>query len=380
MTSKWLLGLGFSVVSAAALAGAAVSVAGVAVAGDLQVSGAQSPAQTPPTPSNLRATADPRYKEVIAKCKTPPAAPAPRGGGAGPGGGAGRGAAAAPTTPTDYTVTEVPGVIAAGQRWTTVYRTTGNNADGPIASEDGGLLIAQMDNGQVVKIDLKGQATVVHRDTNAGGALAMSTKNALFVVSRGLGQAVLQLAPQRRVLANTINGDPFECVGGINDVTADSRGGVYFTMGGLFHADAKGTVTQYGKDLRTNGVILSPDEKILYVTNGQTVVAFDVQGNGALANQRDFAKLPAGAGDGMAVDAAGRLYVTVGGGAAGAPGVYVFAADGKALGLIPSPRNLIAVAFSGPDKKTLYGIANNQQTVEIYTIPMTAQGFRGRAK
>jgi gluconolactonase len=362
MTSKLLLGLGFSLIGAAAV-------------------GAQGQSQTAPTPSNLRATADPRYKDVIAKCKTPPAAPAPRGGGAGPGGGAGRGGgAAAPTTPLEYTVTEIPGVIAAGQRWTTVYQTTGNNADGPIASEDGGLLIAQMDNGQVVKIDPKGQATVVHRDTNAGGALAMSTKGALFVVSRGLGQAVLQLAPQRRVLANTINGDPFECVGGVNDVTADSRGGVYFTMGGLFHADAKGVVTQYGKDLRTNGVMLSPDEKILYVTNGQTIVAFDVQGNGSLANQRDFAKLPAGAGDGMAVDAAGRLYVTVGGGAAGAPGVYVFSADGKPLGLIPSPRNLITVAFSGPDKKTLYGIANNQQTVDIYTIPMIAQGFRARAK
>jgi gluconolactonase len=261
-----------------------------------------------------------------------------------------------------------------------VYQTTGNNADGPIASEDGGLLIAQMDNGQVVKIDPKGQATVVHRDTNAGGALAMSTKNALFVVSRGLGQAVQQLAPQRRILANTINGDPFECVGGINDVTADSRGGVYFTMGGLFHADPKGVVTQYGEGLRTNGVILSPDEKTLYVTNGPVVVAFEVQPNGALTNQRDFAKLPAGSGDGMAVDAAGRLYVTVGGGAGGANGFYVFSADGKALGRVPSPRNLITVAFSGPDKKTLYGIANDQKTVDIYTIPMIAQGYRGRAK
>ena len=63
-------------------------------------------AQTPPT--NLRASADPRYAEVIATCKTPPAAAA-RGGGAaagaragaagapqGGGAGQGRGAAAAP--------------------------------------------------------------------------------------------------------------------------------------------------------------------------------------------------------------------------------------------------------------------------------------------
>ena len=74
--------------------------------------------------------------------------------------------------------------------------------------------------------------------------------------------------------------------------------------------------------------MLSPDEKILYVTNGPVVVAFDVQPDGTVRNQRDFAKLEAGgAGDGMAVDAAGRLYVT------SQPGVQVFSAEGKYLGL-----------------------------------------------
>ena len=370
MTLKGLLGIGFAVAGTAVVA-----------------------AQGQPTPSNLQAAQDPRYKEVLAACKTPPPAPAQaaRGGGApggtpaggAPAGGRPGGGGAAPAAPAsgEYAVTEIPGVIAAGQRWTSIYNTTGNNADGPIASDDGGLLIAQNDNGAVVKLDAKGQASVVYRDTNTGGALSMSPKGALFVASRGIGMAVTQLAPERRVHANRFNGDPFECTGsGINDVTADSRGGVYFTMGGLYYADAKGTVTAYGQNLRTNGVILSPDEKTLYVTNGQTVAAFDVRGDGSLANQREFAKLPAGGGDGMAVDAAGRLYVTVGGGPGGATGVYVFAADGKMLGHIPSPRPLITVAFSGPDKKTLFGIANDRVRVDVYTIPMIAQGYRGRAK
>jgi gluconolactonase len=279
-------------------------------------------------------------------------------------------------------VTEIPGVIAAGQRWTSVYQTTGNNGDGPIAADDGALLIAQNDNGVVLKVDAKGQTSPVHRVTNTGGALAMSSKGALFVASRGIGTAVLQLAPQRRVFVNSYQGDPLECLGGvINDLTADGKGGVYFTMGGVFYADPKGVVTRYGENLRTNGVILSPDEKTLYVTNGTTVVAFDVRPDGALASQRDFGKLPAGSGDGLAVDAAGRLYVTAGGGGGGAsPGLYVFAADGKLLGHIPAPRNLITAAFSGPDKKTLFAIANDRQNVDVYTIPMIAQGYKGRAK
>jgi gluconolactonase len=277
-------------------------------------------------------------------------------------------------------VAAIPGVIAANQRWTLVWQTTGNNADGILASDDGGLLLAQHDNGAVVKLDRNGQASTVYRDTNTGGALSMNSKGTLFVVSRGLNQAVQQLAPARRVHANKYQGDAFECFGGINDLTADSRGGVYFTMGGLYYADPKGVVTAYGQDLRTNGVVLSPDEKTLYVTNGAVVAAFEVRPDGALANQREFVKLPSGGGDGLAVDGAGRLYVTVGGGGGGAPGLHVIAPDGKFLGTIAGPRNFITAAFSGPDKKTLYAVFNDQRNVEVYTIPMLAEGYKGRAK
>lgn len=349
-------------------------------------------AQDPPPPSNLQAAQNPGYAALMATCKTPPAAA--RGGGAAPGAraggapgaapaaaaGAGRGAAA-PAGPADYTVAEIPGVIAAGQKWTLVYKTTGNNADGIIASDDGGLLLAQNDNGAVIKLDTRNQVSTVHRETNTGGSLSRNTKGELFVVSRGLNMAILQLEPQRRVFANRYRGEPLECAGsGLNDLTADSRGGVYFTAGGVYYADPKGNVTAYGENLRTNGIVLSPDEKTLYVTNQQVVVAFDVRPDGSLTNQRDFVKLPSGGGDGLAVDAAGRLYVTTGGGAGGSPGVHVAAPDGKYLGVIGGPRNFITSAFAGPDKKTLYAVANDRRIVEVYSIPMIAQGFRGRAK
>ena len=355
------------------------------VAAGVSVFGAAAVLAQAPAPSNLQAPQDPRYAGIVATCKTPPPgraggpAAAARGGAPAPG----RGAAAAPAPPAgpaDYTVAAIKGVVDAGQKWTLVYKTTGNNADGIMAAEDGGLLLAQNDNGVVLKLDRNNQVSTAYRDTNTGGALSRSPKGALFVASRGIGTAVLQLEPQRRVFANRYQGDPFECIGGVlNDVAADSKGGVYFTMGGLFYADPKGNVTAYGNDLRTNGVILSPDEKTLYVTNGQAIAAFDVQATGALANQREFATFPAGGGDGLAVDAQGRLYVTVGGGG-GARGIHVFAADGTHLGVIDSPRPFITAAFAGPDKKTLYAVANNRQIVEVYTLPMVAQGFTGRAK
>jgi gluconolactonase len=336
----------------------------------------QAPPATPRTGPGVQAPQDAKELEVLAGCKTPP----PARGGAGARGGAARGAAPnpAPAGPRDYAVTEIPGVIAAGQKWKEFWHVAGNNADGIIASKDGGLLVAQNDNSAVVKLDKSGKASELYKDTNTGGALSMNTKGALFINERGLREKIEELAPKRRIFADKYNGDPLDCIGGVlNDLSADSKGGAYFTMGGLFYADPKGVVTKYGDVNRTNGVILSADEKTVYVTNGPVLVAFDVQKDGSLTNQRDFAKLEGGGnGDGSTIDAAGRIYVTSN------PGVQVISPDGKYLGLIPTPRGLISVAFSGPDKKTLYVVARENATNEdwILAIPMIAQGYKARAK
>lgn len=325
-----------------------------------------------PMGSSLQSWQDPRLAGVLAKCRNPaqpftlqlrPAEPAP----------------AAPPKPVVSTA--IPGVIAAGQTWKTVWAGDGNNADGPIASDDGGLLFARNDASDVIKLDASGRETVVHRDTLTGGSLSRNKQGALFIVARGLNPAIWQLEPQRKLLANSFQGEPLDCLGGIlNDLTADSKGGVYFTLGGLYYANPQGVITRYGEGLQTNGVILSPDEKTLYVTNGPTLAAFDVQPDGALTNQREFAKLRGGPrGDGSTVDAAGRIYVSTG------ANIDVFAPDGDHLGTIPGPEGVHGVAFSGPDKKTLYavvltGFATTQRKSSIIAIPTLAQGYPGRAK
>jgi gluconolactonase len=318
----------------------------------------------------VQAAQDEREPEVLKACKTPPPARGGRGRGPGP-------AAAAPA-PREYKVTEIPGIVAAGQQWKEIWEVEGNNADGIIATNDGGLLIAQNDKSDVVKLDKNGKTSVAYMGTNTGGSLAMNSKGTLFIANRGLTPSIDELAPQRRMLANKYNGDPLDCIGGVlNDVSADSKGGVYFTMGGLFYADSKGTITRYGENLTTNGIILSADEKHLYVTNGTTLAGFDVQKDGALTNQREFAKLEGGGnGDGSTFDTAGRMYVTTN------PGVQVIGSDGKYLGLIPTPRGIISVAFSGPDRKMLYAVArdNSQNKDWIIAIQMIAQGPKGRGK
>jgi gluconolactonase len=306
----------------------------------------------------------------------------------------------------EVTVTGISGVVTAGALWKLVWQGT-DNADGIVATvgtKDGGLLFAQEQPNRISKLD--GQTNKVSaylEDTHGTGALTVDSQGRIFGVERTCTDpgkqpdkcteptAVAELAPERKILADNIDG---KNLGRLNDLIVDKKGGFYFNGAALFYLNPAGKVSTIGENIRTNGITLSPDEKTLYVTNGGTIVAFDVQPDGSVRNQRDFAKLEAGvvggAGDGMTIDAAGRIYVTTG------PGVQVLSSEGKYLGVIPTPRGVISVAFSGPGKKTLYvvgggalgpdgkeietppGVRNNAKS--IYMISMIAEGFQGRVK
>ena len=132
-----------------------------------------APSANAPAPL-VQAPADPGYEALIKTCKTPP--PAGRGRG---GAGAGVAAVLPRRCPASgIQGAEIPGVIAAGQQWTFLWQEVGNNGDGILGAADGGLLLAQNDNGKVVKLDPTGKASIAYSDTRTGGALSMNTKNA----------------------------------------------------------------------------------------------------------------------------------------------------------------------------------------------------------
>ena len=307
-----------------------------------------------------------------------------------------------PTPAKDVTTTEIPGVIAAGLKWKLVWQGP-DNADGLVGAPDGGVYFAQEQPSTVGRLDPKDRFSIYVKDTHGTGALGIDYKKRLIGVERTCSDPgghpdqcheaaeLVALAPKWEVLASKYMDKTFWRMG---ELVCDSKGGVYFSDDfGTYFVDAKGKVSLVAtKEIRTNGMMLSRDEKTLYVTNGKKLVAWDVQPDGTVKNQRDFATLEAGgSGDGMAIDSEGRLYVT-----SGDPGIQVFSPEGKFLGVIPLPRSSSSVAFSGPDKKVLYakgagmsnadgteyrtpeGVRNNAKA--IYKIDMVAQGFKGRPK
>ena len=292
----------------------------------------------------------------------------------------------------------IPGVIAAGARFTQVFQTVGNNVDGIVAAADGSLLASQEDNNAVLKIDKDDRASIYLAGV-AVGSLSIDRQGRLFAVRR-MAQAgtpamtqetapktagVSMLLPQFKMWETLENGT--QMMGRPSDLAADGTGGAYFTQRpGVFYASPSGTLTRLADNSSANGIILSEDDKRLYVTNETTIVVFDVQAPGKLTNQREFTKLAAGGNaDGLAVDTAGNLYVGA------APGVQIYNPQGKYLGLIPTPTSgrPTGQAFAGADRKTLYVVV--QATTDgngrpmatgrtIYKIPMLAQGLPVRSK
>ena len=179
-----------------------------------------------------------------------------------------------------------------------------------------------------------------------------------------------------------------------NDLVIDSRGGVYFTdprfrapepwpqgVEAVYYRDPAGKVTRLADDLKApNGVILSPDEKTLYVIPSmqKEMMAYTVAADGSVSEPRVFCTLqqPEGkdntGGDGLTVDTNGNLYIT------SALGIQVFTPKGKLLGIISFPQQPANVSFGGKDGKTLYVTARTG----VYSVPMEAQGhvFPGKLK
>ena len=257
-------------------------------------------------------------------------------------------------------VTAIPGVVEGGTEWELIWADF-ETADGIVGTPDGGVLFAQEQTDTIRKIDVNGEEFIFLKNTNGAGSISMDAHGRVYTVQRTCTDPgepfsqscqeltmVTMLFPEHKVVANSFpDGRP---LGRLNDLIADGKGGAYFTVGGAYYATPEGVVrTVADQNLRSNGIMLSADGQTLYVTNSTVVLAFDVQPDGTTQNRRQFGSLDGDdGGDGMAIDAEGRLYITAN------AGIHVLSPEGEHLGTIGTPRRPITIAFSGPDKRTIY--------------------------
>jgi gluconolactonase len=282
---------------------------------------------------------------------------------------AGQGRGGAPLPPaTDTVAPDIPGVVAGGTK-VQLLKEGLDGTEGPIALPDGNVIFSEINANRLIKIDKDNVFSTFLENTGGTTGLAFDRQGRLFAAVVPWGStkfSIIYPEAAKKVVIDNYAGQPF---GRPNDLAIARNGGMYFTdsanaqprppqgppLPAAFYYLPPGAtaavqlVTDVGFP---NGVILSRDEKVLYLNNsaGEYLIAFDVQASGSLTNRRNFAKydgvrvnaagVASSGADGLTIDAQGRLYI------AASNGVQVFSSEGKHLG--PSRRPGLRKTWPSP--------------------------------
>ncbi|MCC6539675.1 MAG: SMP-30/gluconolactonase/LRE family protein [Bryobacterales bacterium] len=250
--------------------------------------------------------------------------------------------------------------------------------EGPAWSPDGFLVWSDVPANQLLKW-VPGQKPGVARENTAGASgNAYDAKGNLYSCETR-GRRVIRVDKKGavEVLADKWEGKRLNAP---NDIVVRKDGHAYFTdpafgnqtaareldFYGVYHLPPKGPLELVAKPKgRPNGVALSPNGRILYVTNSdeRAVYAYDLDGKGAASRERKLIGGIVGAPDGIRADEKGNLYIA-------ATGLAVYSPEGKLVHTIEmgeTPRNL---AFGEPDYQTLFITALSS----VYRIRLDVKG------
>jgi len=309
------------------------------------------------------------------------------------GGGGGRGGQEAAQPPrTDQVTPEIPGVVKAGTK-IEIIASGLRGSDAGVGLPDGSFIMTA--NGGVVKFDPEGKMTTLVEDSEQAAGLAMDPKGRLIGSQYTKKVSVLWPKGSEETLTSSFEGKPYIRP---NDIVADKKGGVYFTdcyqigasrspndlpQAVYYITPDKKTIRVADDIRRPNGIVLSPDEKTLYVNDWDSpnLVSYAVQADGTLKNRKNFATfdlkqetdhgLVSGA-DGLCIDGQGRTYSTT------PAGVQVFDVKGKHLGNIAAPYDMPPqnCGFGGPGKAYLYVTGRGA----VWRVRILGSGIKNRGK
>ncbi|QRG09676.1 SMP-30/gluconolactonase/LRE family protein [Xanthobacter dioxanivorans] len=266
--------------------------------------------------------------------------------------------------------------------------------EGPVAMADGSLLVVEIERGTLTRIGEDGGQAVVAQLGGGPNGAAIGPDGHCYVCNNGgfawvedaFGLRPHGIAPDyqsgsiQRVDLKTGHVETVydrcdqEPLNGPNDLVFDAAGGFYFTdfgkirrrhqdRGAVFYATAGGSmIREVAFPLLTpNGVAISPDETVLYVseTEPARVWAFDLEAPGQIRKRPwpspNGGRLVAGFGgyerlDSMAIDREGNICVA----AIVSNGLFVIAPGGAFRHVKLPGAYATNVCFGGPDLRTAY--------------------------
>jgi gluconolactonase len=264
--------------------------------------------------------------------------------------------------------------------------------------------------GNIWKYDPKtGEATVWRSPSGMSNGLKFDKDgNMIAALGADFGGRMLvktdMATGKSYILSGLYDGQPYNA---LNDITIDEQGRIYFSdpryLGhepvdqpgfAVYRLDPDGTVTRIITDGgKTNGVLVSPDQKTLYVVSNDNgwldfqrlkegqkteqghhmLQAYDLAADGTVSNRRVLVDYhPYSGPDGMVADVDGNLYVALR--AENRPGIGVYNAEGKELAFISTGEELPTnVGFGRGEERSVLYVTSGKS---LYKIKMAKDGYQ----
>ncbi len=268
------------------------------------------------------------------------------------------------------------GVLLEGKGWELV--SEGHKfTEGPAVDVKGQVYFTDIPESKIHKIDLEGKVTVFVDNSQKTNGLMFGPDGKLYGCQSGSRKIVaFDDTGKVETIADEIDS---------NDLVVGSKGGIFVTDppgGRVWYINPQREKRVVAEGIKPNGLILTPDEGTLVVTESQepALWTFRVEADGSLKyKERYYGPLrmvlgQVGPGsDGMTVDSIGRLYVTT------RAGLQMFDPTGRMGGVIAKPlrdRPLSNVCFGGPKLNVLYVTAGDK----VFRRETQATGVRYSGK
>jgi sugar lactone lactonase YvrE len=212
-----------------------------------------------------------------------------------------------------------------------------------------------------------------------GNGIRFNSKGVMFIADY-TNHNVLKVDMNTREISvhahePTMN-QPNDLAIGANDILYASDPNWSASTGQIWRVDTDGNVTLLEADMgTTNGIEVSPDEKLLYVNESaqRNVWAYDLSPEGEISNKRLLIQFPDFNMDGMRCDIEGNLYIT----RHGKGTVAKLSPAGEVLLEVQLTGKLCTnIAFGGTDGRTCYVTMADRGNVEVFRADLPGRSWQ----
>lgn len=246
------------------------------------------------------------------------------------------------------------------------------NIEGPSVDKQGNLYVVNYQkDGTIghVKPDGSVELFVTLPDGSTANSIQFDSKGNMYLADF-TGHNVLKVDMKTREVSVYVHNVAFNQP---NDLCINRRDQIFASdpnwsnsSGKLWRIDRGGKAVLLTDEMgTTNGIELSPDEKILYVNESvqRKIWAFDVDRKGDLSNKRMFAEFSDFGFDGMKCDNKGNLYVT----RHGKGTIAILSPEGKLIREVAlTGKRCSNLVFGGPDGKTVFVTLQDRKGMEKF--------------